>query len=144
MVDIEDEVSADMSVKSDLAITNTGTVTTYVRAMLCGEWVILNDANEEIVVAMWDKSKDGTFTKFNTSDWLYSETDGLYYYKHPLAVGAEAADLFETYELNTIPPVIDAKLRLSVVTQAVSTANISYAWGSIVEVNTTTKELKLK
>lgn len=144
MVDVEDEVSADKSVKSNLSITNTGTVTTYVRAMLYGEWVVISDGDEEVVVAMWDMSKDGVFTNFNTTDWLYSETDGFYYYKYPLAVGAEAADLFNTYELNTVPPVIDAELRLCVASQTVSTTNISSAWGSIVQVNPTTRELSLK
>ena len=144
MVDVEDEVSADKSVKSNLSITNTGNVTTYVRTMLYGEWVAINDNDEEIVVAMWDKSRDGVFANFNTTDWLYSETDGFYYYKYPLAVGAEAADLFESYELNTVPPIIDSELRLSVVSQVVSTANISNAGGSIVAKDTTTGELRLK
>lgn len=143
-VDVEDQVSPDKSVKSELAITNTGTVTTYVRTMLYGEWVTFNDDEEEIVVAMWDMTKDGTFTNFNTTDWLYSETDGFYYYKYPLAVGAEAEDIFGTYELNTVPPVIDSELRLSVVSQAVATEDISLAWGSIVAADTATGELSLK
>ena len=144
MVDVEDQVSSDKSVKSNLSITNTGTVTTYVRTMLYGEWVAINDNDEEVVVAMWNMSKDGVFANFNTTDWLYSETDGFYYYKHPLPVGAEAADLFETYELNTVPPVIDAELRLCVASQTVSTTNIGNAWGSIVAVDATTRELRLK
>lgn len=143
-IEVDDEVSEDQSVKSDLSITNTGNVTAYVRTMLYGEWVTTNDEAEEIVVAMWDKSKDGTFTGFNSTDWLYSAKDGFYYYRYPLAVGAEANDLFETYELNTVPPVIDSELRLSVVSQAVATDDVQNAWGSIVTVNTSTGELSLK
>ena len=118
-VEVDDKVSADQTVKSDLRITNTGLEDIYVRAMLHGEWVT-GSGDDEVVIACWSIDRDGTFIGFNTADWLYSSVDGYYYYIHPLKVGYDAIDLFDRYEVNTVPPVIGTELRLSVVSQAVA------------------------
>lgn len=142
-VEVDDQVSVDKTVKSDLCIQNTGYEDIYVRAMLYGEWVSVI-GNDEVVVAPWNIEGDGVFTNFNTSDWLYSPIDGYYYYKYPLEVGAEAIDLFESYELNTAPPMIDTELQLSVVSQAVALRHVEEAWGHAIRVvDSLTGELNL-
>ena len=142
-VEVDDQVSVDKTVKSDLCIKNTGFENIYVRAMLYGEWVSVIE-NDEVVVAPWDMEGDGVFTNFNTTDWLYSTVDGYYYYKYPLEVGEEAIDLFESYELNTAPPVIDTELQLSVVSQGVALRHVENAWGYAISVDSSTGELNLK
>ena len=64
--------------------------------------------------------------------------------QHPLEVGEEAIDLFESYELNTAPPVIDTELQLSVVSQGVALRHVENAWGYAISVDSSTGELNLK
>lgn len=130
-VEVEDQVSADKTIKSNLAITNTGYEEIYVRAIIYGEWVSVS-GDDEVLVGTWDMESDGVFNNFNTTDWLYCPADGYYYYKNPLAVGEEAIDLFESYELNTVPPVVEAELQLSIITQAVALRHLGNAWGGFV------------
>lgn len=141
-VEVDDKVSADQTVKSDLRITNTGLEDIYVRAMLHGEWVT-GSGDDEVVIACWSIDRDGTFIGFNTADWLYSSVDGYYYYIHPLKVGYDAIDLFDRYEVNTVPPVIGTELRLSVVSQAVALRDVEKAWGYAVSKDPSTGKLKL-
>jgi hypothetical protein len=141
-VEVDDKVSADQTVKSDLRITNTGLEDIYVRAMLHGEWVT-GSGDDEVVIACWSIDRDGTFIGFNTADWLYSSVDGYYYYIHPLKVGYDAIDLFDRYEVNTVPPVIGTELRLSVVSQAVALRDVEKAWGHAVSKDPSTGKLKL-
>lgn len=141
-VEVDDKVSADQTVKSDLRITNTGLEDIYVRAMLHGEWVT-GSGDDEVVIAYWSIDRDGTFIGFNTADWLYSSVDGYYYYIHPLKVGYDAIDLFDRYEVNTVPPVIGTELRLSVVSQAVALRDVEKAWGYAVSKDPSTGKLKL-
>lgn len=142
-IELDDDVSADKSVKSNLTITNKGLGRVYVRAMLLGEWFTGTGENE-VVVAQWDKDNDGHFTGFNSTDWLYSAKDGFYYYKYPLDKGVTANPLFTSYIIDTSPPILDAELKLYVASQAVIITDVETAWGNIVTKNSSTGELTLK
>jgi hypothetical protein len=130
-VEVEDQVSVDKTIKSNLAITNTGYEAIYVRATIYGEWVSVY-GEDEVVVGPWNMETEGQFNNFNTTDWFLCPADGYYYYKKPLGVGAEAVDLFESYKLNTAPPTVDAELQLSILTQAVALRHLGNAWGGFV------------
>ena len=124
-IKVEDTV--DGKVKKDLAVTNTGTAPEYIRIALVGSW---KDSDGKIV-APWDKTQ-GTFSNFNSTEWILG-SDGFYYYKYPVLGGnATANALFQQYQAPANAPVTGAKLEISVIGQAViwdeTKAKVSASW----------------
>lgn len=132
-VEVEDQLSGDGSVKSDVEISNTGISVTYIRVLLHGSWVSPGvDGNPDILLGMWNQpmistvdpaklaKADGAFVQAAgfSSNWIEG-SDGFYYYKHQLKPGEKAEPLFDKYTLTAAPQIEGAVLDLSVVVQSV-------------------------
>ncbi len=136
-VTVEDKVSPDGKVKSDLSIKNTGLATAYIRASITGEWVVFEEDDETFtIVGEWDADTDdgdgtdGVFVwgsgngdqeprRDATSGWKKG-SDGYYYFLSSVAPGEEILPrLFETYTLMADAPVAGAELLLTIAVQAV-------------------------
>ena len=118
-------VSTSPMIKGNLEITNEGTAVSYVRAMIVGWW----ENTSGVVVAPWNES-EGEFTGTgwgNDRSWVKAD-DGFYYYMNALSPGDSTDKLFDTYELTAAPPVVDARLVLTVVTQGVVHYRAAEAW----------------
>lgn len=124
-VSVTDQVSG--STKSNLAITNTGNVDAYIRAIIIGNWFDTHDLSQ-IVYPWTDSDKDGAFTGFNTTDWV-DGGDGYYYYKYIVRPGEETNDLFTSYTAAATCPMAlyanSAHLELEVLAQAFDAAKLS-------------------
>ncbi len=128
---IDDKVSEDGKVKSDLVIKNNGLATVYIRVSIIGAWVKYNDAGEPYSVATWEED-DGVFdwgdangnaepTTTATTGWRKGTgEDSYYYYLKPVERNEEIPiPLFESYTLTAKAPYPDAELMLIIAGQAV-------------------------
>lgn len=73
-----EEVTKD-GVKSSIIVQNTGTATSYVRVKLVMNWVSDDENNQTI-----SSEPVGIKPEINTDDWFLG-TDGIYYYRKPVA-----------------------------------------------------------
>ena len=116
-VELDTEISEDFAKneKTRIAVTNVQAddhIPAYVRVGVSGNWV---DKDGKIVTP-WD----GEF-EINTTDW-FKGSDGYYYYKKVLPVGATTEDLLATDE--TIILTEDANgntLAVTVIHQSIQT-----------------------
>ena len=119
-VDIEDKVSGFE--KTDVVITNTGNLDSFIRAHIVANWygnaggdygiaVGYSSATGEAFVPAWrmDASRTGdnyggVFTGLPGKDWIYNENDGFFYYANVVPAGQSIPDaLFTKYALDTTP-----------------------------------------
>ena len=114
-VNTEIEEKFENNVKSEIKISNTGSVDVYVRVAIVANWV-----KDGQIVAPWA----GTFP-FNSIDWTYREEDGYYYYNSVLKAGenSKTANLIAegnsiTYTENDVP-VTGAHLEMTVIHQSI-------------------------
>ena len=128
-MEVDDEVVNDGSRKENLSISNTGLASSYMRAMLVGYWVRTDDKGNDIILGQWkqpsiggarDYSPDGEFESTALeADW-FIDSNGFYYYIHPVPAGETIpTKLFESYTLTGTPPAVGAELVLSVAVQAI-------------------------
>lgn len=113
-VSVEDTVSANT--KSDLKITNTGSIVGFVRAAIVANWY---DASGNIV-APWD-GDESAFTSFPGTGWSKG-TDGFWYYSVALKSGEVASPLFNTY---TRPTRGDFHLEMTIIAQIIDARGLS-------------------
>lgn len=73
--------------KSEIKVENTGNVKAYIRVRLVFNWV----DSAGTVVARSFGSMPGV--SWDTINWIKDEADNTYYYKYPVEVGAETANL---------------------------------------------------
>ncbi|MDO5443717.1 MAG: fimbrillin family protein [Bacteroidia bacterium] len=123
-VSVEDEVDVVAGVKSNLIITNTGTVDEYIRATIKGNWF----TNSGLIVAPWnydasDPSSYGfdgslpTGTTGSGNRWIYK--NGYYYYTGAVSPGqATGSKLFQTFTAGA-PPIYGCHLEIEIIAQAV-------------------------
>lgn len=81
------------SVKRDVRVKNTGNTDAYIRALLVFTW---KDDKGNIFSNKPQEGKDYQINK-NLTDWIMQESDAgtYYYYKKPVAPGAETDKLIE-------------------------------------------------
>lgn len=143
-VNVDDKLSDDTKIKSDLQIKNTGLAPIYVRATFIGNWVLERIEEGEThydVVADW-KDTDGIFewgtdgepeTGSTVRNWRKG-SDGFYYYMNEIPSGESirAEDkLFDTYTLTaSAPPVAHAMLELTIAVQAFRREDLKRVWPS--------------
>ena len=109
-VTITDKVNGN--VKDNVVITNTGNVPEYIRAAIVGNWF---DDSGNIVFAWTDNPED--FTGKPGSNWV--KNGAWYYYKNPVAPGAETPEkLFQSYNAPEAP-VSGAHLEMRIMVQAI-------------------------
>lgn len=131
-VNIEDKVSGFE--KTDVVITNTGNIDTFIRAGISANWfgragtdygVAAGYAGEEssAFVPAWKMSYSGgtfsdnyggSFTGLPGTDWVYNANDGFFYYTLKVPAGENTKTLFTKYAVSgsNIPPevwYVDAK-----------------------------------
>ena len=126
-VDIEDKVSGFE--KTDVVITNTGNLDSFIRAHIVANWygnagddyglaVGYRSATCDEFVPAWrmDASMTGdnfggVFTGLPGNDWIYNENDGFFYYRNVVPAGQSIPDpLFIKYALDAnlsgVPPAV--------------------------------------
>ena len=106
MGDVDPQVSENLTndTKSNITVTNNGSVEAYVRVALVFTWrdgatpgsYDYEDSTEQpggtIVADTPKEGVDYTFTRENTDDWIKG-SDGYYYYKYPVKPNTnEASD----------------------------------------------------
>ena len=117
MVEVEIEDRCTDTVKDQLVMRNTGLSDAYFRATIVGYW----ENAEGNVVGWWNAENEttGTFTNLANSNYWLKGTDGYYYYKYPVKVGATPTEpLFDKYVLKQSDGN-GSVLKLSVLVQAV-------------------------
>lgn len=123
--DVEESFSPDHTTKSDIKVTNNGSVEAYVRVALVFSWrdgatpgsYDYEDSTEQpggtIVADTPVEGTDYTFTPQNTNDWIKG-TDGYYYYKYPVKpntneASQEPSEGSQTSSLGTIEVIENDK-----------------------------------
>ena len=69
------------NVKEDVSIKNTGNVDSYIRAFIL---ISYKDEDGVILTDTPILNTDYSMTISNSTNWIYSNTDGFYYYKLPV------------------------------------------------------------
>lgn len=153
-VAIEDEMSDDKTVKSNVQIKNTGNKDAYIRAAIVGNWVnpadgtilmgtVADDGTYTAAVA-WSEtdSNQGVFVDLPTNSNWVKKDDGFWYFKQIVppgkltgetATGGTHIPLFTSYTKKN-PPVEGAGLVMELVVQAVDASagtDWESAWASV-------------
>ena len=121
-VEIDDEASEE-GVKTDLAMTNSGTATQYQRAMLTANWVYYDDKYGNVISDVYPIVTEGyvdiaNFENFPGEGWVLG-SDGFFYYTKPVQAGNEpAVPLFTKFTQPESKPE-QAHLEMSICVQAV-------------------------
>ena len=126
-VDVEVEDAVVGTLKKDVSIQNTGSISGYIRAAIVGFWV----NNKGDVVAPW-LSTDGEFVW--GSNWSFHwklGSDGFYYHLSPVSANQFTYPLFESYILKTSTEIGSQNafqtLELDIITQIISEED-KYLW----------------
>ncbi len=119
-VDIEDKVSGFE--KTDVVITNTGNLDSFIRAHIVANWygnagddyglaVGYRSSTDEEFVPAWRMNASmtgdnfgGVFTGLPGNNWIYNGNDGFFYYRNVVPAGQSIPDpLFIKYAMDTTP-----------------------------------------
>ena len=125
------------SVKRDVRVQNTGNTDAYIRVLLVFTW---KDDAGNIVSNKPQEDKDYQINK-NLTDWIKQESDAgtYYYYKKPVAPGAETGKLIELLrQADGVTGPENGKYKLSVdiladAVQADPPEAVADSWGVAVE-----------
>lgn len=123
-----EEVTKD-GVKSSIIVKNTGTATSYVRVKLVMNWV---DDKENVVSG--DNLPKVSLKE--GSDWFLG-TDGIYYYKMPVAPKGQTSNLLEGNPIKQENAPEGCHLEVTVLAESIQAAPdtaVKDAW-KVVEVN---------
>ena len=125
----------DDYIKSNVAVENTGTVPTYIRATIVASFI--DDTNGRITGEEPVMGRDYSITYGNSTNWQLG-SDGYYYYLLPLTSNATTDNLIDRAE--QLIEYSDRSLHIEIATQAIqaepSTA-VAEAWGVTVNANGT-------
>ncbi len=120
---------------TNVAVSNTGDISGYVRVLVIANWVNASGA----IVQSINLESEGTFTEMATSDKWVKHTDGYYYYKKGLSPGSTTTPLFGSYT-PTDAPSAGCSLDMRVISQGVKytedAALAKSAWGTGIPVAT--------
>lgn len=129
LIDVEIEDRVNGFEKTDVVITNTGNIDSFIRAHIVANWygragneygiaVGYRSATGDGFVPAWQMNAAGTgdnyggvFTGLPGNDWIYNENDGFFYYTNVVPAGQPVPDaLFVKYALDTgpadVPPTV--------------------------------------
>lgn len=118
----------DGTVKTDVAVANTGNTDAYIRAAVVATWVRTDGDGNREVSAKTPTDADYSIS-FNETDWTQG-TDGYWYCKKPVAAGASTAALIQECEQTTKGPdgcVLSVEIIASAV-QASPTSVVTEQW----------------
>ena len=124
-------------VKEDVSIKNTGNVDSYIRAFIL---ISYKDDNDVILTDTPILNTDYSISMSNSTNWIYSNNDGFYYYKLPVEPNNNTDILID--ECRELQPHNDKILNVDIITESIQ-ANpataVTEAWG----VSITNNELSL-
>ena len=90
------------NIKSEIKVENTGNAKAYIRVRLVFNWV---DSAGTVVARSFGIMPDVSWDMIN---WIKDEADNTYYYKYPVEVGAETANLLtSSWSMPAVPEVED-------------------------------------
>ena len=125
------------NVKEDVSIKNTGNVDSYIRAFIL---ISYKDEDGVILTDTPILNTDYSMTISNSTNWIYSNTDGFYYYKLPVEPNNNTDILIdECRELQSHNGKI---LNVDIITESIQATPadaVEEAWG----VSITNNELSL-
>ena len=79
------ELKPGVSFQKEVAVSNTGPVDCFVRVLS-----LFSNSDMEAICDV----------NYNTTDWVYNETDQYWYYKHSLKAGETTKPLFDTVKIH--------------------------------------------
>ena len=125
-IKIDEDVTGGQ--KKSIVVINTGTAVSYVRVKLVMNWV--SEDGKTI-----SAEPVGITPVINTADWLLG-TDGIYYYKMPVAAKGETENLLQEESPITEPTDKPAGYHLEVTVlaesiQAAPSAAVEGAWTAV-------------
>ena len=125
------------NIKEDVSIKNTGNVDSYIRAFIL---ISYKDEDGVILTDTPILNTDYSMTISNSTNWIYSNTDGFYYYKLPVEPNNNTDILIdECRELQSHNGKI---LNVDIITESIQATPadaVEEAWG----VSITNNELSL-
>ncbi len=125
------------NIKEDVSIKNTGNVDAYIRAFIL---ISYKDEDGVILTDTPIANTDYSMTISNSTNWVYSNTDGFYYYKLPVEPNSNTDILID--ECRELQSHNDKILNVDIITESIQanpTTAVEEAWG----VSITNNELSL-
>lgn len=127
-IKIDEDVTGGQ--KKSIVVINTGTAVSYVRVKLVMNWVSDDENNPTI-----SSEPVGITPVINKADWFLG-TDGIYYYKKPVAAKGETENLLQEGSPITEPTDKPAGYHLEVTVlaesiQAAPSAAVEGAWTAV-------------
>lgn len=108
------EETFENNIKENVSIKNTGNVKSFIRASII---ITYKDTNNVILLEQPEKDTDYSIDISSSSNWLYNELDGFYYYKLPVEPGNNTDILIN--ECKNIKEYDDKILNVDIVTQSI-------------------------
>ena len=131
------EETFENNIKKDVSIKNTGNVNSYIRASII---ISYKDSNNVILSDTPIENTDYIIDFSQSTNWIYSNTDGFYYYKLPVEPNTNTDILID--ECKDLQEYQDKILNVDIVTQSIQaepSSAVTEAWG----VNITNNVLSL-
>ena len=125
------------NVKEDVSIKNTGNVDSYIRAFIL---ISYKDEDGVILTDTPILNTDYSMTISNSTNWIYSNTDGFYYYKLPVEPNNNTDILID--ECRKLQSHNGKILNVDIITESIQATPadaVEEAWG----VSITNNELSL-
>ena len=125
-IKIDEDVTGGQ--KKSIVVKNTGTAVSYVRVKLVMNWV---DESDNV-----SAEPVGITPVINTADWFLG-TDGIYYYKMPVAAKGETTNLLQTPITQGTAPA-GCHLEVTVLAESIQAAPskaVTDSWGVGVDSN---------
>lgn len=136
----------DGTTKEDVRIKNTSNIQSYIRATVVVTWMSEDETKVTVAKPVAGEHYDITYADESTTNWAKA-SDGYWYYKVPVEVGAETQNLIETCSLKAgVTPPEGFYLSVEIVAsaiQATPTYVIKEQWNSgVLDVTGTTLVIK--
>ena len=125
------------NIKEDVSIKNTGNVDSYIRAFIL---ISYKDEDGVILTDTPILNTDYSMTISNSTNWIYSNTDGFYYYKLPVEPNNNTDILID--ECRKLQSHNGKILNVDIITESIQATPadaVEEAWG----VSITNNELSL-
>ena len=118
----------DGTTKKDVKVKNTGNTSVYVKANIVASWV--SEDGNSFYATTPSESTDYTISYPANTNWVKS-SDGFWYYKVPVAAGAETGNLIDSCALAAGAVVPDGyRLSIEIVSETIQAEPVTAVTGS--------------